>query len=141
MVQMHIDQKKSQIMHIRNYQKPCSNTQFTCCNKSLTYAQKYTYLGYILHEHLPEKHNTDALTTAASRSFSRIVHSFKKLKNMGIRTYETLYESYVLSIAIYCSGVWGFADETAAQVLQNRIQRFFSRCKLLHASSSHQPRV
>ena len=67
----------------------------------------------------------DALTTAASRSFGRIVSSFNKLKNMGIKTYETLYESYVLSIANYTAGVWVYGEFNQPQVLQNHIQRFF----------------
>ena len=122
---MQINAKKSQILHIRNYQKPRSTTELHCCGQKLDYTDQYKYLGYILQENMSEKNMVEALTTSASRSFGRIVNSFKKLKNMGIKTYETLYESYVLSIANYAAGVWGFGEFQQPQVLQNRIQRFF----------------
>ena len=44
---------------------------------------------------------------------------------MGIKSYETLYESYVDPIINYASGVWGFDYFNPPQVLQNRVMRFF----------------
>ena len=44
---------------------------------------------------------------------------------MGIRTYDTLYSSYVVLIMNYAAGVCGFADFTEPQTLQNRIMRYF----------------
>ena len=44
---------------------------------------------------------------------------------MGIKSYETLYESYVDPILNYASAVWGFRDFDAPRTLQNRIMRFF----------------
>ena len=40
---------------------------------------------------------------------------------MGIKIYQTLYESCVLSIANYAAGVWGFGEFEQPQGLQNRI--------------------
>ncbi len=50
---------------------------------------------------------------------------FKKLCNMGYRTYDTLYSSYVVPIMNYAAGVWGFGDYSEPQVLQNRSIRYF----------------
>ncbi len=44
------------------------------------------------------------------------------MKNMGVKSYETLFRMYVVPILNYVSGVWGFAEQTKPQVLQNRIQ-------------------
>ena len=44
---------------------------------------------------------------------------------MGIESYETLFQTYVIPIMNYAAGVWGFADQNAPQVLQNRIQRYY----------------
>ena len=44
----------------------------------------------------------------------------KQYKNLGIRTYETLYESYVLLIINYTAGVWAYSEYFSPQVLQNR---------------------
>ena len=45
--------------------------------------------------------------------------------DMGYQTYDTLCHSYVLPVANYAAGVWGFKNYPAPQVLQNRITRFF----------------
>ena len=50
---------------------------------------------------------------------------FKKVSNLGSKTYGTLYDSYVDPIMHYASGVWGFKDFPPPRVLQNRIMRFF----------------
>ena len=122
---MQINAKKTQIMHIRNYQRTRSKHNFTCCGKPLTYAENYKYLGYILNEHLSDKPMVNAVTGAASRSFGRVVNLFKALKNLCHRSYETLYESYVNPILSYASAIWGFAEHNDPQILQNRIQRYF----------------
>ena len=122
---MRINAKKSEIMHVRNYQKPQCQTVLKCCGQNLCYATKYKYLGYIMDECMSEKHIVDALTNSATRAFGKVVNTFKALGNMGINSYESLYNSYILSILNYCSAVWGFNEQQAPQVLQNRIQRFF----------------
>ena len=72
-----------------------------------------------------EKKTVEALTAAAGRSFGRIVGLFKQLGDLGYTTYCRLYESYVLSVACYGAGVWGFRPFPAPRVLQNRINRFY----------------
>ncbi len=96
-----------------------------CCDQRLEYTNNYKYLGYIINECLSEDKCVEALTSAVSRSFGRIVNMFKSLKNMGIKTYETLFGSYVQPIMNYAAGVWGFGEQTQAQVLQNRVQHYY----------------
>ena len=51
---------------------------------------------------------------------------FKTIKkNMGYKTYETLYNSYVDPILNYSAGVWGFDNFNGPQILQNQVLRFF----------------
>ena len=96
-----------------------------CCGQTLKYTSVYKYLGVLFHENLQEKPTVEALTNAAIRSFGRITGIFKKLKNLGIRSYETLYESYIIPILNYGAGVWGFSEQAQPQVLQNRMKRYF----------------
>ena len=119
---MKINSKKLQILHIRNYQKPVAKKELIYCNETLKYTSTYKYLGILFNEHLHDKLCVDALTGAATRSFRRIVNLFKALKNMGIKSYQSLYESYVLSILNFSSAVWGFSEQSAPQVLSNRIK-------------------
>ena len=44
---------------------------------------------------------------------------------MGIKTFETLYTSYVTPIANYGSAICGFKESHDAQVLQNRVARYY----------------
>ena len=118
---MEINSKKTQILHVRDYQRPSSINQFSCGESLLKFTDTYKYLGFMIHEHLCEK-NVETMTACAGRSFGRIHGIFKK---MGIKSYETLYESYEDPIINYASGVWGFDWFNPPQVLQNRIMRFF----------------
>ena len=122
---MEINSKKTKILHVRNYQRPRSINQFSCGESFFNYTDMYRYLGYMIHEHLCQTKNVETMTACASRSFGRIHGFFKKMGNMGIKSYETLYDSYVDPIINYASGVWGFDYFNPPQVLQNRIMRFF----------------
>ena len=44
---------------------------------------------------------------------------------MGIKSYETLCESYVYPILNYASAVWGYGYYNKPLLLQNRMSRFF----------------
>ena len=85
----------------------------------------YKYLGYHMHEHLKHQKTVEILTSSAKRAFGKIINMFKKLGNMGYKTYTTLYNSNILSIANYASGVWGFQEFKECRVLQNKVIRFF----------------
>ncbi len=123
-----INTDKSKVMHVRNHQRPRCNEPLYCGEEELAYVETYKYLGIFFHECLSPKQTVEALTASASRSFGRIVNMFRKLQNMGIRTYETLYHSYVEPIMNYGAAVWGYGDYSDPQVLQNRIMRYFLGC-------------
>ena len=53
------------------------------------------------------------------------MNSFYKLKNMGHKTFETLYTSNVLSTANYSAGVWGYGEFREPRSMKNRIGRFY----------------
>ena len=65
------------------------------------------------------------LTAAASRSYSRVVKIFRKVKNFGIKTYDTLYSTYVIPIVHYGAAIWDFKEANDPQVLQNRVSRYY----------------
>ena len=122
---MKINSKKSQVVHVRHHQKARCSNQVFCCDESLAYTDTYKYLGFYINEHLTPMKTVETLTLSASRSFGRVVTIFKKMKNLGIKTYETLYNSYVVPIMDYGSAVWGFKEQHEPQVLQNRVGRYF----------------
>ena len=85
----------------------------------------YKYLGYHLHEHLSHSKTVDLLANSAKPAFGRIINIFRKLGNMGIKTYETSVNSNILPIANYGSGVWGFKESSKNRMLKNTVMRFY----------------
>ena len=122
---MCINPSKSQAIHVRNHQKRCCQDNLRCGDDEIEFVEKYKYLGVFFHEHLSFKPTVEALTSSASRSYGRIVNMFKRLSNMGIRTYDTLYTSYVVPIMNYAAGVWGFTNFDEQQTLQHHIMHYF----------------
>ena len=122
---MAVNTEKSQVMHVRNHQRPRCDRDLYLDHRELQYVSSYKYLGCWIHEFLSNDRTVEALTAAAGRSFGRIVNIFKYMGDMGYETYCTLYHSYILLVANYGAAVWGFKDCLAPQVLQNRIMRFF----------------
>ena len=112
-------------MHIRNPQKKRCESKVYVGKKELSYTDRYKYLGYTIHVSLNQKPNVEILTSAAARSIGRVINIFKISKNLGIKTYETLYRTFVTTIANYGSAVWGFHEANDPQVLQNRVCRYY----------------
>ncbi len=98
---------KSQIMHIHNHQRPRCTLDLYCGEKKLEYVDSYKYLGVLFAECLTVKPAVQALTSADSKSFGHIVHMFKKLNIMDIRTYETLYNSIRAPVMNCKAEIWG----------------------------------
>ena len=122
---MRINPSKSQVIHVRNHQRRQCTIPLYACNQQLEYVSDYKYLGCWINEFVSNEKTVETLTSAAGRSFGRIINIFKSMGDMGYETYSTLYRSYVLPVANYGAGVWGFKNYPAPQVLQNRIERFF----------------
>ena len=67
----------------------------------MEYITDYKYLGCWVNEFGSDAKTVGALSAGAGRSFGRIIDILRKLGDMGIKTYSTLYESYVLPVANY----------------------------------------
>ncbi len=122
---MYINVGKSQVLHVRHHQQRRDPRPLSCMGQELEYVSSYKYLGYYMHEHFNQTKTIYVLTGSARRDFVRLISTFNKFRNMGHRTYESLYTSNILSIANYASGVWGFKEFQNARVLQNKVGRFY----------------
>ena len=91
----------------------------------MEYVSDYKYLGCWVNEFGKAVKTVDVLTSAAGRLYGRIVGIMKQLGSMGYRTFLTLYKTYVLPVANYGAGVWGYKNFSAPQVLQHRINKFY----------------
>ncbi len=122
---MKVNIKKTQVVHQRNPRHPRCNTPLTFCGSEMEYVSNYKYLGCWINEFDKDDKTVEALTATAGCSFGHIVDIFRKVGDLGHKSFNTLYVSYVLPLANYATAVWGFKDHPATWVLQNRIHRFY----------------
>ena len=107
---MAINAEKSQVIHVRNHQKPRCQHKLFCSGQDLMYIHTYKYLGYYVHEHSKDIKTIEVLPNSAKRAFGSVINIFKKLGNMGYKTYDTLANSNILQIANYGEGVWALKN-------------------------------
>ena len=112
-------------MHVRR--KLCKSTQaiFYLDGSELELVSKYKYLGFFFNEHMDMKEGINVLSVAAGRSLSGIIAKFALFRDAGIPTYTKLYESCVVPIIDYFSGIWGFLKYPAIEKVHNRACRFY----------------
>ena len=97
---MVVNLKKSQVLHVRNKQRPICSTPLTLNDTPLEYVSDYKYLGVWVNEFLNNTKTNNSLTAAANRSFGRIVNLFRKYKDMGYNSYTTLFTSLNLCACV-----------------------------------------
>ncbi len=102
---MKVKIKKSQVVHHRNPQRKRHPIPLILRGAKMEYVTDYKYLGCWVNEFGSDAKTVDALSAGVGRSFGRIINIFRKLGDMGIKTYSTLYESYVLPVANYALAV------------------------------------
>ena len=74
---------KSEVVHVRNPQRPLCEKDLYLDSKEMKYVREYKYLGWWVDEFLTNARTVKALTSAAGRSFGRIVNIFKHIGDMG----------------------------------------------------------
>ena len=110
---------KTQIVHFRRRSSTQSQFKFHLGNASLNTVNFYKYLGVIFDEHLTFDQNSSTLADAAGRS------KLKNLKNCGFNTFNTLFNSCVLSIADYSAAIWGTKHFPKTEQIQYKGARYF----------------
>ncbi len=76
-------------------------------------------------EHLDVEIISSILARVASRALGAIISKFKKLKNVGYKTFNKMYHSQVLPITDYGSGVWGYRNSLSSNKIQLREIQYF----------------
>ena len=120
-----INLSKSNAMHFRNKGKRRSNFDFKVGNETIDYASVYRYLGVHLNEHMDFKIIAETLAKAGGRALGAVISKIQSYKDVGFNTYSNLYNSCVVPVLDYCSGVWGFKGFGKIDMIQNRAIRYF----------------
>ena len=123
--QLNVNIEKTKIMHFRKKRKAKTNFKFYIGRTDIEIVKSYKYLGIIFDEFLTFEECASTLSSAAGRALSSIISKFKQFKNIGYDTFNKLYFTGVNSILNYGASIWGFNQDKAAQIIQNRAIRYF----------------
>ena len=85
----------------------------------------YKYLGVIFDEHLSFEQNATVLADAACRALGAVRSKFKNIKSCGYNTFNTLFNSGVLSISDYSSAIWGTKKFPKTEQVSYKAARYF----------------
>ena len=83
---MRVNVGKSQVVHVRNHQRPVCSEPLMIDDQEMAHIQNYKYLGCWINEYANNAKTVEALTAAAGRSFGRIINMFKHLGNLKYGT-------------------------------------------------------
>lgn len=122
---MRVNIKKTKIVHFRVKSQPKTTVQFIFNNENIDCIDKYRYLGIFLDEHLDFNATATVLASSGTRALGAIFNKFHKVKGFGFSTYTTLYQSGIVPILDYASGIWGYQNYNQIDTVQNKALRFF----------------
>jgi len=121
---MLVNIEKSKVVHFRNRQKSRTNFVFMYGNEELEIVEQYKYLGLIFYQFLTYNASVEAMSAAGGRALSQIITKFKILKNVGFRTFTSLFDSGVVPILDYGSEVLPLRIFPQYDSVQNRALRY-----------------
>ena len=74
---------------------------------------------------LPMNQCASVLSEAGGRGLGMVISKFKAFKGCRYKTFSTLYNTGVVPIFSYGSGIWGYKRGCHAEKIQNRAIRYF----------------
>ena len=86
---------------------------------------EYKYLGITLDYCLSLDKCFKCLADSGVRALGAIINKFKFLKNVGFKTFTTLFNTGVKTVLQYGSTVWGSRKANKLDNVQNRAMRYF----------------
>ena len=122
---MKVNAGKSKVVHFRPARQSRSMYVYRYNGDVIEAVSQYKYLGIVLDEHLDYNTTACVLADSAGRALGSIYNKFKLNKGFGYNTYSKMYESGVIPILDYCSGVWGYNKLDRIDTVQNRAIRLY----------------
>ena len=121
-----VNESKTKIVHFRNVRKCQTKYKFIYDDKILNVVTEYKYLGVIFDEHMTFTKCSKTLADSGSRALGAIWSKFKCMKDVGYKTYCKMYESGVVSVLDYGSGIWSKMNNLHhSEIIQNKAIRYF----------------
>jgi hypothetical protein len=120
-----INTEKSKCIHFRRGRAACTDVSFKIGENILQLVDSYKYLGVTFHCRGDFSINAEILGKSAGRALGKITVKLRDLKEFGLNTFQKLFESCVVPIMDYCSGVWGYRKYQAMDNVQHRAIRYY----------------
>ena len=122
---LNINVDKTKVMHFRNKSQLLTDYNFQCMGKNVETCNHYKYLGVIFDEHMKFDACAKTLSDSSSRAFGFVISKFKQFKTLDYDIFTKTFNTCLVPIMDYASGVWGFRNYDSLNVTQNRIMRYF----------------
>ncbi len=120
-----INDGKSQVVHFRKSNLSQTEFNFKLGDVQLEKVKQYKYLGVIFDENLKFENCVKCLADSGGRALGGIINKFKLLKNVGFKTFTTLFKTNVLPVLHYGCSVWGYKKAPELDIIENRAMRYY----------------
>ena len=101
--------RKTKVMHVRSKRCKAIQSAFKMDDIELEVVSNYKYLVFLFNEYMDMRDGIRLLSEAAGRSLSGIIAKFTVFRDAGFQTFTKLYNSCVVPISDYFSGIWVFS--------------------------------
>ena len=105
--------------------KDCSNFNFHIGNQMVEFTKVYRYLDIHMHENLDFSETAEVLSQAGGRALGVMISKIHGFKDVRYNTYTKMFNSCVVPVIDYCSGILGFKQFNTIDTLQNRAIQYF----------------
>ena len=122
---MDVNINKTKVVHFRKSNTDRTEFNFKLGNNDIEIRGNYKHLGVVLNEYLDFTETANVLSESAERAFSSLIVNLYNKMDLLYSSYTKVYESKIVPIMDYASGVWGAKCFPKSDTLHNRIIRFF----------------
>ena len=95
------------VVHFRKSNTDRTEFNFKLGNNDIEIRGNYKYLGVVLNEYQDFTETANVLSESAGRAFSSLIVNLYNKMDLMYSSYTKVYESKIVPIMDYASGVWG----------------------------------
>ena len=102
---MTVNMAKSNVVHFRPKSLSKTDAMFSCGDGIISVADRYTYLGVVLSEHLDYNIMVKHVAQSASRALGLLIAKCKTIGGVPYNVFTKLYDSVVWPVISYSSSI------------------------------------
>ena len=122
---MTVNMAKSNVVHFRPTSVSKTDAVFSRGDGMISVADRHTYLGVVLSEHLDTNIMVKHVAQSAIRALGSLIAKCKTIGSVPYNVFTKLYDSVVCPVISYSSPIWGIRSHACIDAVHNRDMRFF----------------